>query len=110
MPGPTLGDKAHDTFSGRRKYKKIILTVNKIHMKKLIAFVFTLVLFTSVSLAQRYAVIDTKYILGKIPDYVDADKKLQAVSEQWQKEIDDRQSEMDKMYKDYDAEQFMLSD
>ncbi len=62
------------------------------------------------SLAQRYAIIDTKYILSKMPEYVDANKKLQQVSEQWQKEIDDKQSSLDQMYKNYDAEQFMLSD
>ena len=33
---------------------------------------------------QRYAIIDTKYILSKIPEYKDADKKLQLVGEQWQ--------------------------
>jgi outer membrane protein len=59
---------------------------------------------------QRYAVIDTKYILDKVPEYKDADKKLAAVSQQWQKEIDDRQGVLDKMYKNYDAEQFMLTD
>jgi outer membrane protein len=59
---------------------------------------------------QRYAVIDTKYILDKVPEYKDADKKLAAVSQQWQKEIDDRQAILDKMYKNYDAEQFMLTD
>jgi outer membrane protein len=60
--------------------------------------------------AQRYAIIDTKYILNKMPEYTDADKRLQEVSDQWQKEIDQKQSELDKMYKDYDAEKFMLSD
>ena len=60
--------------------------------------------------AQRYAVIDTKYILNKMPEYQDADKKLQLASEQWQKEIDNMQADLDKMYKDYDAEQFMLTD
>jgi outer membrane protein len=63
-----------------------------------------------VSAQQRYAVIDTKYILDKIPEYKDADKKLQAVSLQWQKEIDDKQAALDKMYKNYEAEQFMLTD
>ncbi|MCX6297594.1 MAG: OmpH family outer membrane protein [Bacteroidetes bacterium] len=62
------------------------------------------------SAQQRYAVIDTKYILDKIPEYKDADKKLQAVSLQWQKEIDDKQAALDKMYKNYEAEQFMLTD
>jgi outer membrane protein len=79
-------------------------------MKKilLIAFIFMFAGFAAQ--AQRYAIIDTKYILNKMPEYTDADKKLQEVSDQWQKEIDQKQSELDKMYKDYDAEKFMLSD
>ena len=68
------------------------------------------VLTVSSTNAQRYAIIDTKYILNKIPDYVDAGKKLQMLSDQWQKEIDDKQAELDKMYKDFEVEQYMLSD
>jgi len=79
-------------------------------MKKFFLIAATFMLFTLSSYAQRYAIIDTKYILGKMPEYVDADKKLQDVSNQWQKEIDQRQADLDKMYKDYDAEQFMLSE
>ena len=59
---------------------------------------------------QRYAIIDTRYILEKIPEYKDADKKLKQIGDQWQKEIDDKQAQLDKMYKSYEAEQFMLSD
>jgi len=79
-------------------------------MKRII--LIACVLFTGFvsATAQRYAIIDTKYILDKMPEYRDADKKIQQVSEQWQKEIDDKQAELDKMYKNYDAEQFMLSD
>lgn len=79
-------------------------------MKKnlLLSFLFFVVAF-SVN-AQRYAIIDTKYILNKIPEYKDADKKLQDISNQWQKEIDDKQGELNRMYKNYDAEQYMLSD
>lgn len=71
------------------------------------------IVFASLALAanaQRYAVIDTKYILSKIPEYKDADSKLQAIGAQWQKEIDDKQAALDKMYKNYEAEQFMLTD
>jgi outer membrane protein len=32
------------------------------------------------------------------------------VGEQWQKEIDDLQVQLDKMYKNYESEQFMLTD
>jgi len=68
------------------------------------------VLTVSSTNAQRYAIIDTKYILNKIPDYVEAGKKLQLLSDQWQKEIDDKQAELDKMNKDFEVEQYMLSD
>ena len=60
--------------------------------------------------AQRYAVIDSKYILDKLPEYKDAQKLLDQFSEQWQQEVDQKQALMDKMYKEYDAEQVMLSD
>jgi outer membrane protein len=80
-------------------------------MKKLL-FVALMVLVTAVgaSAQQRYAVIDTKYILERIPAYKEADAKLKLVGEQWQKEIDDLQVQLDKMYKNYESEQFMLTD
>jgi len=79
-------------------------------MKKLIFLVTCFVLIAAVSNAQRYAVIDSKYILDKLPEYKEAQKLLDQFSEQWQQEVDQKQALMDKMYKDYDAEQVMLSD
>lgn len=60
--------------------------------------------------AQRYAVIDTKYILDRMPDYKAAQKNLDEIALGWQKEIDKMQAELDRMYKDFEAEQVMLSD
>ncbi|HEY9343483.1 MAG TPA: OmpH family outer membrane protein, partial [Hanamia sp.] len=60
--------------------------------------------------AQRYAVIDSKYILDKLPEYKDAQQKLDQFSKMWQQEIDQKSADLDKMYKDYDAEKVMLSD
>jgi outer membrane protein len=79
-------------------------------MKKIILLPLAILCFSFAVNAQRYAIIDTRYILNKIPEYKDADKKLQLVGEQWQKEIDDKQAQLDKMYKNYEAEQFMLTD
>ncbi len=79
-------------------------------MKKLLFIGCFVSLVCVTATAQRYAIIDTKYILSKLPDYTSADKKLQVIGEQWQKEIDTKQAELDKMYKNYDAEQFMLTD
>jgi Outer membrane protein len=60
--------------------------------------------------AQKYAIIDTRYILEKMPEYTNAQKQLDAIAADWQKDIDARQSALDKMYKDYEAEQVMLSE
>ena len=60
--------------------------------------------------AQRYAIIDSKYILQKLPEYKTAQQRLDQFSEQWQQEIDRKSAELDKAYKNYDAEQVMLSD
>ncbi len=78
-------------------------------MKKvLFALLFTFTLLATQ--AQRYAIIDSKYILDKVPEYKEAQKKLDNYSELWQKELDQKQVAMDKMYKDFDAEQVMLTD
>jgi outer membrane protein len=77
-------------------------------MKKLALLSFTIFL-SAFAFAQRYAVVDTKYILDKMPDYKQAQTKLDQFSEQWQKDIDTKQAALDKMYKDYEAEQVMLS-
>jgi outer membrane protein len=85
-------------------------------MKKIFSFGIGLLVFVSCLLsttlvqAQRYGIVDTKYILEKMPEYTDAQKKLDQFSIQWQKEIDDKQAALDKMYKDFEAEQVMLSE
>ena len=60
--------------------------------------------------SQKYAIIDTRYILDKMPDYKDAQKQLDDITAGWQKDIDGKQADLDKMYKDYEAEQVMLSE
>ena len=79
-------------------------------MKKILLIACGLLLIAFVSQAQKYAIIDTKYILDKMPEYKSAQAKLDDIAAGWQKEIDSLQSELNKMYKDYDAEQVMLSD
>ena len=77
--------------------------------KTFLAFAF--VLFTALGLsAQKYAIIDTRYILDKLPEYTAAQKVLDQTAADWQKDIDLKQTALDRMYKDYDAEQVMLSD
>ncbi len=79
-------------------------------MKKLL-FIFCIgFVFATSSHAQRYAVIDSKYILSKLPEYKEAQDKLDQFSKMWQQEIDQKSADLNKMYKEYDAEKVMLSD
>ena len=79
-------------------------------MKKLILSFVLLAGIDSVSVAQRYAIIDTRYILSKMPEYKSAQEKLDAFSIQWQQEIDQKQVVLDQLYRNFEAEKLMLSD
>ena len=78
-------------------------------MKK-IALLLCILSFGMLAQAQKYAIIDTKYILDKMPEYKQANQQLDAFATAWQKEIDGKQKELDKMYRDFESEQVMLSD
>ncbi len=80
------------------------------NMNRILLLAFSLFTIAIGSQAQRYAIVDTKYILEKMPDYKQAQQKLDQFSDQWQKEIDSKQSSLDRMYKDFEAEQVMLSE
>jgi outer membrane protein len=78
-------------------------------MKKILLLI-CLLGFGILGFSQKYAIIDTRFILDTMPEYKSAQARLDDIALGWQKEIDSMQSQLDKMYKDYDAEQVMLSD
>lgn len=82
-------------------------------MKKLI-FVLTILVLSlatrHAALAQKYAYVDTDYILNNIPEYKSAQQQVDNLSVQWQKEIEAKYAEIDKMYKAFQAEQILLTE
>lgn len=78
-------------------------------MKKIL-FLACMLGFGLVGFSQKYAIIDTRYILDRMPDYKEAQKQLDDIAAGWQKDIDTKQAELDRMYKDYEAEQVMLTE
>ena len=60
--------------------------------------------------AQKFAYVDTDYILENIPSYSEAQKELDATSLRWQKEIEAKYAEIDQLYKAFQAEQVLLTD
>lgn len=73
----------------------------------LFALLFLSGLFTQ---AQKFAFVDTQYILENIPDYQTAQNTLDELSLEWQKELEAKFAEIDKLYKSYQSESFLLSE
>lgn len=78
-------------------------------MKKIVIIVLLLVLSSLGGYAQRFAYVDSDYILKHIPEYNSAQKQLDALSEQWQKEIDVKFATIEDMFKAYQADQVLLT-
>ena len=79
-------------------------------IKKILLVAAFIITSASASFAQKYAFVDTEYILSKLPDYSAAQKQLDMISVQWQKEIEAKYEEIDKLYKAYQAEQILLTE
>lgn len=79
-------------------------------MKKIIIATALLLSMGFYAQAQKYCVIDSKYILEKLPEYNDAQDALNKQSEQWQQEVDQKMQFIDQMYRSYQAERPMLSE
>ena len=79
-------------------------------MKKILFLLAFSLFVAGAAQAQKYAIIDTKYILDKLPEYKNAQKQVDDFASTWQKEIDNMQKDLDKMYRDFEAEQVMLTE
>ncbi len=79
-------------------------------MKKLVILFTFLALGTFTANAQRFAYVDSDYILGNVPEYTDAQKQLDDISKNWQKEIENKFKEIDQLYKNYQQEQVLYTE
>ncbi|NML65856.1 OmpH family outer membrane protein [Hymenobacter sp. RP-2-7] len=59
---------------------------------------------------QRFGYVDTDYILGKMPEYGQAQAELAKLTDTWQKEIGAQKLDIDKMYRTYQAEEVVLTE
>jgi len=79
-------------------------------MKKVVLTIAVVLIFIATSYAQKYAFIDSEYILENIPAFTAAQEQLDQLSSQYQKELESMHAEIEQMYKDYQAESVLLSD
>lgn len=79
-------------------------------MKKVIS-VLAIILFCAFTTnAQKIGYVDTDYILNSIPEYKAAQTEIDKLSVDWQKEIEAKYIEIDKLYKAYQADAILLTD
>jgi len=81
---------------------------NTKHMKKSVLFIVAFFLLASLGYSQKFAYVDSQYILDNIPEFAEAQAQLDEVSNQWQKEIDAKFADVDRMYKEFQAQAVLL--
>ncbi len=79
-------------------------------MKRIFLTFAIVVMAISFSAAQKFAYVNTDYILEKIPEYSAAKAQLDALSEQWQKEVEQGYVEIEELYKRYQADRVLLTE
>ena len=79
-------------------------------MKKIFLTALVIVFSTTITFSQKIGYVDSDYILSKIPEYKAAHSEMDKTSVDWQKEIEAKYSEIDKLYKIYQAESVLLTD
>ena len=75
---------------------------------KIYILIFLLSLST-LTHAQKFAYVDSDYILERIPEYASAQDQIEKLSLNWQSEIEEIYQEIDLMYKKYQADKILLT-
>lgn len=60
--------------------------------------------------AQKLGYVDTKFILEQMEDYQSVQTEINALSQKWQKELEEMYAAIEKMYDDYRAEEVLLTE
>lgn len=84
----------------------IIIIQNMKNFK--ILFSFILFLLFGLSNAQKVGVVDTEYILGKMPQYKEAEARLNAQIDTWQTELQNLQAEYERKRSAFESEKVLL--
>ena len=66
-----------------------------------------LILCSSFLQAQDIAYVDSRYILENIPEFSTTQEELNNISTEWQEEIDQMKDEGERLYRQYQAKQYI---
>ena len=77
---------------------------------KRILLLITILIFVENIKAQKFAYVDSQYILEHITEYKQAKQELDNISYQWQEEIETAYQDIDKLYRAYQTDKVLLTD
>ncbi len=79
-------------------------------MRKLLLTALFVTMVAASGWAQKFAFIDSDYILESIPAFTAAQDQLDQLSQQYQKELESMYADIEKMYQDFQAESVLLTE
>ncbi len=79
-------------------------------MNKKLLLTLLVAIMATTAWGQRFAYVDTEYILDNIPEYQAAEREIEQLSVEWQAELEDKFAEVDRLYREYQAEAPLLPD
>lgn len=95
----------HPLFSTKiKKHIVTLITRKKIKAMKKLFLSAMIVLLALTGFSQKYAYINSEYILSNMSEYKEAQAELNRVAVMWQKEIEAKFASIDSMYRKYQVE------
>ena len=79
-------------------------------MKKSLIIAIVIIATAVTANAQRFAYVNTDYILKNIPEYKAAQEQIDKITTEWRAEVDKRQKEIDDLYRNFQNEQYLLTE
>ncbi len=86
-----------------------VLPKNNKKMKKIVLSALVALCLGFFAHAQKYAYVNTEYILQNIPEFTAAQEEIDKLSVEWQKEIEAKFAEIDAMYKKFQNDAPLLT-
>ncbi len=87
----------------------LALIFNNMKLYSKLVFLVLFIFLGFQSIAQKFAYVDSEYILSQIPKYKSAQLQLNELSAQWQQEVDKKFLEIDNLRKAFKVEKVLLT-
>lgn len=79
-------------------------------MKKIAIIILTVFALPLASLGQKFAFVDTDYILSRIPTFKAAQEQLDRIAAQYETEVEEQYKQLEKMFQDFQTEKVLLTE